>query len=82
MSNSPTPFIHSSHRTHMPQGFVYILGSDTGTLYIGVTARLDARILQHKNGDGSQFTAKYGSTGCCTTKLLTTYAMPSAARNL
>ena len=44
----------------MPQGFVYIVGSNTGTLYIGVTSRLGERIMQHKNGDGSQFTSAYG----------------------
>jgi putative endonuclease len=43
----------------MPQGFVYILGSDTGTLYIGVTNSLGKRVLQHKSGSGSKFTAKY-----------------------
>ena len=44
----------------MPRGFVYILGSSTGTLYIGVTSRLGSRILEHKRGVGSEFTAKYG----------------------
>ena len=44
----------------MPVGFVYIVGSATGTIYIGVTSRLTARILEHKSGTGSEFTAKYG----------------------
>ena len=44
----------------MPQGFVYIVGSNTGTLYIGVTSKLGERILQHKSGEGSQFTSAYG----------------------
>ncbi len=44
----------------MPQGFVYILDSDSGTLYIGVTSQLGKRILQHKSGGGSVFTGKYG----------------------
>jgi putative endonuclease len=44
----------------MPNGFVYIVGSDTGTLYIGVTSRLTSRILEHKAGIGSAFTARYG----------------------
>ncbi len=44
----------------MPRGYVYILGSNTGTLYIGVTSRLGNRILEHKRGVGSEFTAKYG----------------------
>ncbi|MEZ2348257.1 GIY-YIG nuclease family protein [Terriglobus sp. RCC_193] len=44
----------------MPQGFVYILGSDSGTLYIGVTSDLSKRVLEHKRGEGSQFTTRYG----------------------
>ena len=44
----------------MPRGYVYVLGSNTGTLYIGVTSRLGSRILEHKRGQGSEFTAKYG----------------------
>ncbi len=45
----------------MPQGHVYILASKrNGTLYIGVTADLSARIYAHRNGKGSAFTAKYG----------------------
>jgi putative endonuclease len=31
-----------------------------GTLYIGVTAYLEARILQHRNGEGSAFCKRYG----------------------
>lgn len=41
-------------------GFVYILASkENGTLYVGVTADLEHRIWQHKNGEGSAFTKKY-----------------------
>ncbi|MCB9808802.1 GIY-YIG nuclease family protein [Candidatus Nomurabacteria bacterium] len=41
--------------------YVYILASKrNGTLYIGITNNLEARILQHKQGKGSVFTAKYG----------------------
>jgi len=44
-------------------GFVYILASQkNGTLYTGVTSSLGARIAQHKRGDGSKFSAKYGVT--------------------
>ena len=40
---------------------VYIMASRrNGTLYVGVTNHLGARAFQHRNGDGSQFTAKYG----------------------
>ena len=31
-----------------------------GTMYIGVTADLLARILQHRTGEGSDFCARYG----------------------
>lgn len=40
---------------------VYILASGrSGTLYIGVTGDLAQRCWQHRNGEGSKFTAKYG----------------------
>ena len=31
-----------------------------GTLYVGVTAHLHARILQHRSGEGSDFCRRYG----------------------
>jgi putative endonuclease len=31
-----------------------------GTLYIGVTSRLALRVAEHKEGEGSRFTARYG----------------------
>jgi putative endonuclease len=40
---------------------VYILASQfRGTLYIGVTSDLVARIWQHRNAGGSRFTSRYG----------------------
>jgi putative endonuclease len=40
---------------------VYIMASRyRGTLYIGVTSALYNRVLLHKSGDVSGFTAKYG----------------------
>jgi putative endonuclease len=30
----------------MPGGYIYILGSHTGTLYIGVTSNLYLRVMQ------------------------------------
>lgn len=45
------------------KGFVYILSNTSrSTLYIGVTSFLDERILDHKYGVGSKFTAKYNLT--------------------
>jgi putative endonuclease len=46
----------------MPAGYTYIMGSDTGTLYIGVTSDLDTRIRQHKNGTFEGFSKRYGCT--------------------
>jgi putative endonuclease len=42
-------------------GFVYILANRAhGVLYIGVTADIDQRAWQHRNGTGSKFCRKYG----------------------
>ncbi|MEM6650256.1 MAG: GIY-YIG nuclease family protein [Pseudomonadota bacterium] len=41
----------------------YIMANrKNGTLYVGVTSDLSARIEQHKSGEGSHFTGKYGCT--------------------
>jgi putative endonuclease len=41
--------------------YVYILASRRyGTLYIGVTNSLRARLEQHRNGQGSEFVKTYG----------------------
>lgn len=39
--------------------FVYILGSPTGTLYIGMTNDLERRVQQHRQKINSSFTQKY-----------------------
>ena len=45
----------------MAQGFVYILTNKrNGTLYCGVTNNLSARIYEHRQGRGSDFTKRYG----------------------
>ena len=45
----------------MKQPCVYTLSSQRhGTLYIGVTSDLIARLWQHRNGEVKGFTAKYG----------------------
>ena len=47
----------------MPQDHAYILASKrNGTLYIGVTNDLPARIFAHRSGTGSAFTKKYAVT--------------------
>ncbi|WP_375426978.1 GIY-YIG nuclease family protein [uncultured Sphingomonas sp.] len=44
-------------------GWVYIMTDRyRGTVYIGVTAYLPARIHQHRSGEGSDFCARYGLT--------------------
>jgi putative endonuclease len=46
----------------MLAGYTYIMGSHTGTLYIGVTSDLNHRIDQHKNGLYEGFSKTYGCT--------------------
>ncbi len=42
-------------------GWVYIMSDRyRGTMYVGVTADLSARIFQHRQGSGSDFCARYG----------------------
>jgi putative endonuclease len=40
--------------------YVYMMASLTGTLYTGVTNSIGRRSAEHKFGEGSQFTARYG----------------------
>ena len=39
--------------------YVYIMSSETGTLYIGMTNELRRRVHQHKNKVVDSFTGKY-----------------------
>ena len=42
-------------------GWVYIMADRyRGTMYVGVTANLAARIFQHREGNGSDFCRRYG----------------------
>ena len=44
-------------------GWVYIMADRyRGTVYVGVTADLNARIFQHRTGEGSDFCKRYGLT--------------------
>lgn len=43
----------------MKQFFVYIMGSRSGVLYIGVTSDLQKRIYQHREGMVEGFTRRY-----------------------
>jgi hypothetical protein len=41
-------------------GWVYVMADRyRGTIYVGVTSNLAARIYQHRNGDGSDFCRRY-----------------------
>ena len=42
--------------------FVYILASDTGVLYIGMTNDLIRRLDEHRSGIAGGFSAKYKTT--------------------
>jgi putative endonuclease len=48
----------SANREHCYS--VYIVGSISGTLYIGVTGNLQFRVRQHKEHTFRGFTARYG----------------------
>ena len=39
--------------------YVYILGSESGTLYTGVTNSIARRMEEHQRGGGSDFTSRY-----------------------
>ena len=45
----------------MRSGWVYVMTNKPfGTLYIGVTSDIAARVWQHRNGQGSVFCKKHG----------------------
>ena len=46
----------------MKPGYTYIMGSTTGTLYVGVTSEIYIRVEKHKNGTYEGFAKKYGCT--------------------
>ena len=44
-------------------GWVYVMADRyRGTIYVGVTSDLAARVLAHREGRGSDFCARYGLT--------------------
>ena len=40
--------------------YIYIMASESGTLYTGFTNHLEGRVRQHKEGQIEGFTQKYG----------------------
>ena len=54
-------------------GWVYIMADRyRGTIYVGSTADLALRIVQHREGQGSKFCAEYGLTRLVWAELLPT----------
>jgi putative endonuclease len=43
-------------------GYTYIMGSPTGTLYIGVTSEIYIRVQKHKNGTFEGFSKEHNCT--------------------
>ena len=41
------------------QYYIYIMASQSGVLYTGITSDLRARVYQHKSGTDQGFTARY-----------------------
>jgi len=51
------------HLSRMKSGWVCIMTNNPfGTVYIGVTSNLAARVWQHRNGIGSAFCKRYALT--------------------
>jgi len=42
----------------MKTAFVYVMGSTTGTLYVGVTSNLERRVWEHKHHVNDGFTKR------------------------
>jgi predicted GIY-YIG superfamily endonuclease len=65
----------------MKGGWVYFMSNRrNGTLYVGVTANLSARVFQHREGRIEGFTARYGLKRLVYDERSRTFAMPSSAR--
>jgi putative endonuclease len=58
-AQSATSLLHSRRGSAMA-GYIYILGSHTGTLYIGVTSNLFVHVQQHKSGKYPGFSKSHG----------------------
>jgi putative endonuclease len=64
------------------QPAIYIMANKkNGTLYMGVTSRLDSRGWQHRNGEGSDFTKRYDCKLLVYTSYTTPCSTPLPAKN-
>ena len=61
----------------MSGAYIYILGSHTGTLYIGVTSNLYLRVMQHKEGRWKVSLRPMAASACSTLKATKIFAQPS-----
>jgi predicted GIY-YIG superfamily endonuclease len=61
----------------MASGYIYILGSHAGALYIGVTSNLYLRVMQHKEGSWEVLLRPTAASGCSTLRVTKTFAQPS-----
>jgi putative endonuclease len=61
LRHSATERLFQLRSSPMRNPCVYIMASRrNGTLYTGVTASLERRVLQHREGSGSEFVKRYG----------------------
>jgi predicted GIY-YIG superfamily endonuclease len=65
----------------MKQYFVYIMTSNSGTLYTGVTNNLQRRVYQHKNKLIEGFTSKYDVNRLVYLRPSVMYEMPLPMKN-
>ena len=59
--------------------WVYIMGSATGTIYVGMSGFLAPRVGQHKSGKIEGFTKKYKCDPWCTTRFMTAFSVQKPA---
>ena len=65
----------------MSGGYIYILGSHTGTLYIGVTSNLYLRVTQLRRARGKVSLRPMAASACSTLRVRKTFAQPSLGKN-
>jgi predicted GIY-YIG superfamily endonuclease len=61
--------------------WVYMVASQTGTLYIGMTNNIERRVSEHKSGEFEDSRASMDATGWCTTRASMRCRRQSIGRN-